>query len=259
MGNDNGAKGALYIVGMGPGGMEELTARAAGVLKRADCVVGYKTYTGLLSPLLEGKEVHSTGMGDEVGRCRKALELAGSGKSVALVSSGDSGIYGMAGLVHELISALEEAPPFPVEVVPGVPAFVSAASLLGSPLMHDFAAVSLSDILTPWETIARRLEGGVKADFVVVLYNPRSKGRTSQLPLAVELLRRHRAPGTPVGVVKNASRKAEEVLITTLARLSEHYDTIDMSTVVIIGNSTTYVSGGRIITPRGYRTRYTPE
>jgi precorrin-3B C17-methyltransferase len=256
--NSGGSRGALYIVGMGPGGLKELTKRASEVLTRADSVVSYKTYIELLKPLIEGKEVHSTDMGEEAQRCEKAIELARRGRTVALVSSGDAGIYGMAGLVHELLGGLEEDPGFSMEVVPGVPAFVCAASLLGSPLMHDFATVSLSDILTPWETISRRLEGAAKADFVVVLYNPRSTGRTSQLPLAVEILRRFRAPETPVGIVRNASRKGEQIWITTLGSLREHYETIDMSTVVIIGNSTTYVSGGRMITPRGYGTRHTP-
>jgi precorrin-3B C17-methyltransferase len=152
MSNCGQGQGALYIVGIGPGGREELTGRAREVLSRVDTVVGYKTYLKLLSSLIEGKEVYSTGMTEEVQRCRKAIELAGSGRSVVLVSSGDSGIYGMAGLVLELVNDSGEDPNLRIEVVPGVPAFVSAASVLGAPLVHDFASISLSDLLTPWET-----------------------------------------------------------------------------------------------------------
>jgi precorrin-3B C17-methyltransferase len=252
-GNDSSGKGALYIVGIGPGGNNELTGRAMEVLSGVGAVVGYKTYIELLSPLIKGKEVYSTGMGKEVQRCREAVRLAASGRTVALVSSGDAGIYGMAGLVLELVNDSGGDPNFRIEVVPGVPAFVSAASVLGAPLMHDFASISLSDLLTPWETIARRIEGASKADFVIVFYNPRSTKRTTQLPKAVEIVGRCREGTTPVGIVRDASRKDEESMVTTLEGLKKHYESIDMSTVVFIGNSETYVAGGRIITPRGYK------
>jgi precorrin-3B C17-methyltransferase len=245
-------KGALYIVGIGPGGGKELTGRAVEVLSKVNVVVGYTTYIELLSPLIEGKEVYSTGMTEEVQRCRKAARLAASGRAVALVSSGDAGIYGMAGLVLQLVNGSGGDPKFSIEVVPGVPAFVSAASILGAPLVHDFASISLSDRLTPWDIIAKRVEGAAKADFVIVLYNPRSSGRKVQLPMAVEIVSRYRGKDTPVGIVRNASRDEEEARVTTLGEFKEHYESIDMSTLVIIGSSTTYVAGGRMITPRGY-------
>jgi precorrin-3B C17-methyltransferase len=254
----NCSQGALYIVGIGPGGSKELTGRARDVLSKVDTVVGYTTYLKLLSSLIEGKEVYSTGMTEEVQRCRKVIELAGSGRSVALVSSGDSGIYGMAGLLLELVNDRGGAN-FHIEVVPGVPAFVSAASVLGAPLVHDFASISLSDLLTPWDKITRRIEGAAKADFVIVFYNPRSSKRTTQLPMAVEIVGRYREGNTPVGIVRNASREGEEVRITTLAGLNKHYESIDMSTIVVVGNSATYVAGGRMITPRGYREAGIPE
>ncbi len=220
------------------------------MLASAEWVVGYARYLELVSPLTRGKETFSTGMTGEVERCRKAIELASSGRSVAVVSSGDAGIYGMAGLLLELMGDGEV--PFGVEVVPGVPAFAAAAAVLGAPLMHDFASVSLSDLLTPWETIERRVEAAASGDFVIVLYNPKSKKRTAQLPGAVDIIRRYREPSTPVGVVRNASRDDEEVRVTTLGGVESFYDTVDMSTLLVIGNSTTYTAAGRMVTPRGY-------
>jgi adenosylcobyric acid synthase len=251
-GNGGRGKGALFIVGTGPGGLKELTARAVEVLTRVDVVVGYSSYLELVIPLIEGKEVLASGMGQEVERCRKAVELARGGRAVALVSGGDPGVYGMAGL------ALQTAGEFKgdfadIEVVPGLPAFVSAASVLGAPLVHDFASISLSDLLTPWEVIERRVAAAVGADFVIVFYNPRSSQRTTQLPAAVEILLRQRPSATPVGIVKNSSRADEDSLVTTLLGLANEYESIDMSTIVIVGNSESYVESGRIITPRGYK------
>jgi precorrin-3B C17-methyltransferase len=233
--------------------LKELTARAVEVLTRVDTVVGYAPYLELIIPLIEGKDVRPSGMGREVERCRMAVELAAGGRKVAVVSGGDAGIYGMASLVLQSAEGSGFEADIDIEVVPGLPAFVSAASVLGAPLVHDFASISLSDLLTPWDKIAARVEGAAKADFVVVLYNPRSKKRTTQLPEAVGILLRHRAPDTPAGVVRNASRAAESALVTTLGELKDHYESIDMSTIIIVGNTESYERGGRIITPRGYK------
>lgn len=217
-------------------------------------MVGYGKYLNLIEPLTKGKEIFQTPMKGEVERCTKAIELARAGKSVAVISSGDAGIYAMAGLVLELIDSEEAPRNFDVEIVPGMPAFVSAASILGAPLMHDFASISLSDLLTPWELILKRLEMAAKGDFVIILYNPRSKGRTTQLPEAVEILRKFKEDKTPVGIVRNAAREDEAVTLTTLGELPSLCETIDMLTVVIIGNSSTFVTkAGEMVTPRGYK------
>ena len=240
----------LYIVGIGPGDLNHMTYQAREAIESADTVVGYKTYLHLIEPLLSGKEVVSSGMMKEVERCREAIRRAGEGRTVALVSSGDSGIYGMAGLVLEL------SPPDCIEVVtvPGVSAVQAAASVLGAPLMHDFAVVSLSDLLTPWDLIEKRLEAAASADFVIALYNPRSKGRTRHVERALEIMLQSRAPDTPVGIVRNACREGEEKILSTLAEIP--LSRIDMFSMVIVGNSATYVDGhGRMVTPRGYEIR----
>ncbi|MDD2336273.1 MAG: cobyric acid synthase [Geobacteraceae bacterium] len=239
----------LYVVGLGPGNLKNMTFEAREAIESADTVVGYKTYLDLIKPLLKGKEVVSSGMTKEVERCREALRLAAEGRTVALVSSGDAGVYGMAGLVLEL------SPPDEVEVVivPGVSAVQAAAAVLGAPLMHDFAVISLSDLLTPWELIEKRLPAAAAADFVVALYNPRSKGRVRHIPRAWELLLACRSPQTPVGIVRNACREGEEKILSTLAGMP--LDSIDMFSLVIVGNSSTYVDEqGRMVTPRGYET-----
>ena len=200
-------------------------------------------------------------MTKEIDRCQKAIELALQGNKVAVVSSGDAGIYGMAGLVFELLQESEEGGKSEIEnrkskifvsVIPGVPAFCAAASLLGAPLMHDFASISLSDLLTPWEIIKKRLKMASEGDFVIILYNPKSKTRVSQIEGAIEIISMHRDGNTPVGIVKNALRDGEEIKITTLRELPGCYDFIDMSTILIIGNSATFISNNRMITPRGY-------
>ena len=242
----------LYVVGIGPGGAEHITPAASAAIAASQVVVGYATYLDLIPELLTGKEVVSSGMMKEVERCRQALELATSGQTVALVSSGDAGVYGMAGLVLEL--AGESSPE--IEIVPGVSAVQAAAARLGAPLMHDFAVVSLSDLLTPWELIRRRLLAAAAADFVIALYNPRSKGRVTQLEQARQILLRHRSPQTPVGIVRNACRSGESVVVTDLAGLADQ--AVDMLSLVIIGNSSTRIdSRGRMLTPRGYAGRYT--
>lgn len=259
----------LFIVGIGPGDLKHMTFEAREAIESSEVVVGYSTYLKLIEPLLAGKEVVSSGMTREIERCREAIRLAREGKTVALVSSGDAGVYGMAGLVLELagdensppfakggpggISRIEDSSTIDIVIVPGVSAVQAAASVLGAPLMHDFAVISLSDLLTPWELIERRLEAAAAADFVVALYNPRSKGRTRHMERAREVLLRSRAPQTPVGIVRNACRDDQEKIVATLAELP--LERIDMFSLVMVGNSATFVDGsGRMVTPRGYKT-----
>ncbi len=252
----------LYIVSIGPGAMGHMTPRAVEAIKAADTVIGYKTYLDLIAPLTHGKRAVSTGMRSEVERCARAVDEARNGRRVALVSSGDAGIYGMAGLVIEIAASrgITVGPPeakgvdLAFEVIPGIPALSAAASLLGAPLMHDFAAVSLSDLLTPWEDIKRRVELAAEADFVIVLYNPKSSRRDWQLGAAREILLLHRGPETPVGIVSRAMREGEKSLITTLHDLAGHE--IDMQTIVIVGNSATFVHCGYMVTSRGYSGKY---
>jgi adenosylcobyric acid synthase len=243
----------LYIVGIGPGGLNHMTFEAREALAAAEVIVGYSTYLELIRPLLEDKEVVSSGMMREVERCREALRLASTGRVVALVSSGDSGIYGMAGLALELVQ--EEAfGGVDVEVVPGVSAVQAAASVLGAPLMHDFAVISLSDLLTPWPLIRKRLAAAAGADFVVALYNPRSRGRVRQIEEAREILLTSRPAATPVGIVRNALRTGQDHVVTTLGEMLAHH--IDMFSLVVVGNSATFVDRqGRMITPRGYQAK----
>jgi adenosylcobyric acid synthase len=239
----------LYVVGIGPGDLKHMTIEARDALVAADTVVGYKTYLDFITPLLEGKETVSTGMMKEVERCREALRIAASGRTVALVSGGDAGIYGMAGLVLELAQC--EADGVEIVVIPGVSALQAAAAVLGAPLMHDFAVISLSDLMTPWDTIEKRIAAAAGADFVIAIYNPRSKGRVMQLERARELMLAARSPETPVGIVRNACREGEVRIVTTLGALLDH--PVDMFTLVLVGNSATYVDGaGRMVTPRGY-------
>jgi precorrin-3B C17-methyltransferase len=218
-------------------------------------IVGYDTYMGLLEPhLLAGKETIATGMRKEMERCRAAIEKAKEGRQTAVVSSGDAGIYGMAGLVLELLDEEGLQGKIEVEIIPGIPALAAAAALLGAPLMHDFAVVSLSDLLTPWEMIRSRIEAAARADYVIVLYNPRSKRRNWQLTRAKEILLTFRDGSTPVGIVKNAMREGQSVERTTLSDLDE--SKADMLTILVVGNSQTKVRGEKMITPRGYLQKY---
>lgn len=233
------------MVGLGPGGEETLTPAAREALRQADVVVGYLTYTRLIEPLIKGKTVLASGMKKETERAKLAIREALDGKNVVVVSSGDPGVYGMAGPV------LEAAPEtLEVRVIAGVTAATSAAASLGAPLIHDFAVISLSDLLTPWDTIARRLEAAAAADFVIVLYNPRSHGREEHLNVAKEIVLRYRDGATPAGFVKNCGRCGEMQVISTLSELAT--EAVDMTTTVIIGNSQTKVVNGRMVTPRGY-------
>lgn len=243
--------GRLLVVGIGPGGQQHLTPAARAALDAAEVIVGYRTYLQLIEPFLAGKEVVDSGMRQEVDRCRQAIDLAAAGQIVALVSGGDAGVYGMAGLALEL--AGPDGPE--IEIIPAVSAVQSAAAALGAPLMHDFAVISLSDLLTPWPLIRRRLDAAGSADFVVALYNPRSKGRPDHLDTARRILLRHRSPETPVGIVRNSTREGETVIISSLADFDA--SDVDMFSLVIIGNSQTMVdSAGRMITPRGYTEKY---
>jgi len=238
----------LYVVGLGPGNLKNMTYEAREAIESADTVVGYQTYLDLIKPLLSGKEVVSSGMTREVERCREALRLAAEGRTVALVSSGDAGVYGMAGLVLELVGAGPCACPdqkgghggpplqdIEVVIVPGISAVQAAAAVLGAPLMHDFAVISLSDLLTPWELIEKRLSAAAAADFVIALYNPRSKSRVRHIQRAQELLLACRSPQTPVGIVRNACRvpsaAADEptfqVTTTANAKQQRAYDLLE--------------------------------
>jgi precorrin-3B C17-methyltransferase len=229
-----------------------MTPRARAAIESSDTVVGYTTYIMLIRPIVKDQQVVSTGMKAEAGRCREAVQMASEGRRVALISSGDSGIYGMAGLALEIIrEKWPGGPPFEFEVIPGVPAVCSSAATLGAPLMHDFAVISLSDLLTPWELIVKRLDAAAGADFVIALYNPRSKGRPNNLDEAQRIILRHRPGGTPVGIVKDSRRAGEKVTVTTLAGLP--VDEVDMTTMVIVGNSQSERFLDYIVTPRGYK------
>ena len=234
------------------------------MLKSVSAVAGYKTYIDLIYPLIEGKQIIRTGMTQEVQRVEAAIETACSGSSCALISSGDPGIYAMAGLVFEICQTkeLEIAPPglnshedaLTVEVIPGVPAVCAGASLLGAPLTHDFATISLSDLLTPWELIEKRIEAAARADFVVVIYNPKSKKRNWQLKKAQQILLKYRDRNTPTGIVTSAMRQNQDVQIIALEKL--HEADVNMQTTVFVGNSTSSRYLDFMITPRGYSKKY---
>lgn len=238
----------LYAVGIGPGDAGEITGRALSVIRGCEVLVGYGPYIELLGPLAEGKKLVATPMTREVERCRAAVEEALAGKAVAVVSSGDAGVYGMAALLIEVASG---HPELEVEVVPGVTAATSAAALLGAPLTQDFAVISLSDLLTPWEKIEKRLRAAAQADFVICLYNPASRKRAGYLARACAAVLETRGGETPCGYARNVGRGGEQSRILPLRELAAA--PADMFTTVVIGNSATRVEGGRLVTPRGYR------
>ncbi len=257
MNTERGTVGSIFVIGFGPGAAEHLTPAARTAIESCDVCIGYRTYIDLVRPLLKGKRIVATGVTEEIDRGRKALQLAREGLRVAVVSSGDSGVYGMAGLIYEVLESNGWDPADPdveVQVVPGITAACAVGAILGGPLNHDFCSVSLSTLLTPWEAIERRLTAAAEADFVCALYNPKSARRDWQLVRAQEIFLRHRAPGTPVGVVKSAWREGETVVRTTLERMTEH--PIGMLTTLIIGNSQTYYFKHLMVTPRGYRGKY---
>ena len=238
----------LTVIGIGPGSFAMMTQEAIAALQEAEIVVGYKTYTHLVKPLTGDKQVIKTGMCKEIERCQTAIELAQAGHNVALISSGDAGIYGMAGLVLELVTSQQLD--VEVRLVAGITASIAAASLLGAPLMHDFCHISLSDLLTPWPVIEKRIIAAASADFVICFYNPRSRGREGHLARAFELMSEFTNPQTPVGVVKAAGRKKEQKWLTTFGEMD--FEPVDMTSLVIVGNKTTFVRNGLMITPRGY-------
>ncbi len=239
------------MVGIGPGSLEDMSLRAHQTISQADTIVGYDTYIELIDELLPGKAVIGTGMMQEIDRCQAAVDEAIAGKNVAVISSGDPGIYGMAGLVWELAMKHPAATRPEVVVVPGISAVGASAAILGAPLMHDFAVISLSDLLTPWEVIKKRAEMAAAGDFVMAIYNPKSTKRVSQIEEVREIVLRYRDGKTPVGIVQHASRKKENKVISDLSNFTQEH--IDMFSLVVIGNSQTYVQDGVMITPRGYR------
>ncbi|EDO1222495.1 precorrin-3B C(17)-methyltransferase [Listeria innocua] len=238
----------IYVIGIGPGDKRLMTGEALEAIADADVIVGYVTYIKLIKELIKDKEVVKTGMRREIDRCQEAVNIALTGKKVAVVSSGDAGIYGMAGLVLEL--AEKSNPELEVKVIPGITASIGAAAVLGAPIMHDFCHISLSDLMTPWEVIEKRLTHAAMADFVVCFYNPRSKGRPNHLANAFQKMMEHKSPKTVVGIVKDVGRKEERKIITTMEDID--YELVDMTTMVIVGNKETYVKNGKMITPRGY-------
>ena len=258
----------LFVVGIGPGSLDHLTKRAKEVLASVDVVAGYNTYIELIRPLIEGKNIIATGMTQEVKRVEAAIEQALDTKSCAIVSSGDPGVYAMAGLVFETcqIKNITIVPPggrsghltdeetLTVEIIPGIPALCAGASLLGAPLTHDFAAISLSDLLTSWEIIEERLEAAARADFVIILYNPKSKKRSWQLEKAQQIILKHRAKKTPVGIVARAMRQKQHVEIVPLEKL--HEADVDMQTTVFVGSSASQRYRDFMFTPRGYSKKY---
>lgn len=241
--------GKIYIVGIGPGKKGDMTFRAYEAMEKSDVIVGYKTYTDLVKGYYPDKEIVSSSMMKEVDRCTDVLKMAKDGKNVALISSGDAGVYGMAGIMLEIADDEIE-----VEVIPGVTATNAAAAITGAPVMHDYVTISLSNLLTDWELIKKRLELAAQGDFVVSIYNPKSRGRVTQIEKAQKIMLKYKPKMTPVAIVRNARRENEEYVVTTLEKMTKHE--IDMLTIVIIGNSNTYVKNGKIITPRGYSKKY---
>ena len=237
----------IYIVGLGPGGVEQATQRAVTALESSDIIVGYDVYVNLIKDSFPQKSFYSTGMRGETQRCQKAVELALSGQTVSVISSGDAGVYGMAGLICELCEA---HPEIETEVVSGITAACSGAAVLGAPLMHDFCVISLSDLMTPWEKIEKRLRLAAEADLVICLYNPSSRKRADYLKRACDIILEHREPETVCGYVKNIGREGEEYAILTLGELKN--TKVDMFTTVFVGNSQTRTINGKMVTPRGY-------
>jgi len=246
------SQGKLYIVGIGPGDVEHLTKKAEKVLLDSEYVIGNSRYIDQIAGIIKNTKVIRSGMGEEVERARIAIELARE-HVVSIVSGGDANVYGMAGIVFEMA---EKAEYNNIEVIPGVSAINAVASLLGAPIVNDFAVISLSDLLVPLKTIEHRLKNAAEADFVIAIYNPKSKARKHNFEKAIKILKKYRKEDTPVGIVRNATREAEKIIITTLGKIMEYEDIIDMSTTILVGNSESRVWKNRIITPRGYHRKY---
>jgi len=250
------SNGKILLVGFGPGAEAHMSVRALQAIEESDVVIGYSTYIKLVKHLLDDKEVVRKGMTEEIDRCIEAYDQAKLGKTVALISSGDIGVYGMAGPTYEVLlkSGWKPGCGIEVEIIPGSTALSACASLVGAPLTHDFCSISLSDLLTPWPTIARRIDAAGRSDFVVALYNPKSGRRKQQIVEAQRILLQYRKPDTPVAIVKSAYREAQNIQMVRLDEMKEC--NIGMLTTVLIGNSSTYEEAGLMITPRGYANKY---
>ncbi len=243
------------MVGTGPGPVDLICPRARDAIKNARIIAGYRTYLDLISEILDpGQEIIGSNMMQEVERCSKAVELAAKGESVTLVCGGDPGIYAMAGLVFQVARTRDLD--IDIEVIPGIPALSACAALLGAPLMHDFSAVSLSDLLTPWKVIENRLRLAAEGDFVIVIYNPSSKKRHGHLKKAAGIIMGHRSPETPAGIVTAAYREDQSIHITSLKRLARGDHTANMQSTVVVGNSRSFTWNGHMVTPRGYEDKY---
>jgi precorrin-3B C17-methyltransferase len=251
-------RGKLYVVGIGPGHHDHMTFRAKQAIQESEVVIGYDTYVSLIEDIIDGKEVYRYPMTQEVDRANQAIELAENGRIVSLVSSGDPGIYGMIGLIYEILAEKDwdHHAGITVECVPGVSSLNSCAALIGSPLMTDFAVVSMSDLLVPWEIIVKRVEAAALGDYVTVIYNPASKKRVHQLRDARDIFLKYQKPETPVAIIKGAYRESQSIIITTLDKMLEYSDMLGMITTVIVGNSSTFNFKGMMINPRGYRSKY---
>lgn len=252
------SSGKLYVVGVGPGHHDHMTFRAKQVIEESQIIVGYETYVSLVEDLINGKEVYRYPMTQEVDRANQAIDFAEKGGIVSLVSSGDPGIYGMVGLIYEILAekGWKKGNGIDVECVPGVSSLNSCSALIGSPLMTDFAVVSMSDLLVPWEIIVKRVEAAALGDFVTVVYNPSSKKRIHQLKDARNIFLKYRNPETPVAIVKGAFRDSQSIVLTNLEKMLEYPDMMGMITTIIIGNSSSYNYDDMMINPRGYRSKY---
>ncbi len=248
----SGPKGILNVVGTGPGSLDYLIPAARQAIEDADIIIGYKTYLALIKDITGTKKIMPSAMMQEVDRVKKAINLAEEGYNIALISGGDPGIYAMAGLVYEV--ARETDSTVEIRIIAGIAALNSCAERLGAPLMHDFATISLSDLLTPWDLIEKRIKAAAAADFVLVVYNPKSRKRDWQLKKMLEIVAQYREKHTPVGMVKASTRESEEVILSTLEFFNS--DLVDMQTTVIIGNSNSFQWNGKMITPRGYKDKY---
>ena len=238
--------GKLKVVGIGPGSLDNMTLRAVKAIQESDVIVGYSKYIDMIKELIDGKEIISTGMMGEEERCKKALEISKE-KNVAIISTGDSGIYGMAGLILEM-SKDED-----IEIIPGITASSSAGSVLGAPLMHDNCNISLSDLMTPYEEIKKRVQLAAEGDFIISLYNPKSKGRPHYLKECLGIIKEYRSGNTPVAVVKHALRDGQNKECFTLDTFSD--ENVDMMSIVVVGNSKSFYKNNYFITPRGYNSK----
>lgn len=241
----------ISVVGIGPGGLSEMTPKARQAIESSQVVAGYNTYIKLIEKIIGGKKIIGRAMMQEVERCQLAIDETLAGRDVAVVSSGDAGVYGMAGLVLEMILDLPEKKRPQFEIIAGVSAVNAAAAILGAPLMNDFAIISLSDLMTPWELIKRRVRSAAEGDFVIALYNPKSKRRVTQLAEVQKILLEFREKNTPVGIVTNAGRDGQSKIISTLENFIQ--EEVNMFSLVIIGNSQTFIKENFMITPRGYQ------